>query len=619
MDIVQYLHGLVSPNLGDDVQADLLKQYYALSVCYIAQMGIDVSAPTDLVGLWGQKAVALVKRLSRSFHVSPNDVHTQLNHATPMMMTELSGLLNGQAWSQVLGSGVSALYLPAWAGEFIGGQFVHTHDDPVHTNVHNAHEQTDDEQSLDSTDEISEMDDHELSAHAQNHHTVSARPKKLSPIALGISALAVLALAGLSFGAWHLFKSLKSDDPQTPATAQTTPNSSLNPPRLILTTGENGTLYGCLAEVGNNALQAQFVQILQKNFGQVECIVDVDDSFGSSLVGLERLESIIAMMKSEAFTSIEIIGGQIMVNHPETDVLNRMVGDISLLAPQFSVIAVPPLDRAVAINNSIANATNALNALTDTATPYQLARAINRQHLDFYGTTELPAEFHAPLTLLAQKMSKNPNIKFIIASHTDGTNPNVLANVALSESQAQAVKNFLVQAGVSESQLVTKGVGNAFAISDNITEMGKFQNRRVEFLVFDEMMMSMLTDKINKASTPSAPTAYERPEMVESAPYVPSGNITAEMPVNGMPPVIPPEPVHEVPPPQVSQPAPAPVEIPPSEMNPQPVPEPMPEPMPPQNPNQGNDTDIPQELRELSETTIGSDGVLRGPSYEIRK
>lgn len=600
MDIVQYLHGLVSPNLGEDVQADLLKQYYALSVCHMAQTDVDVSKQTDMLGLWGEQTQALIKRLSRSFHVSPHDLSTQLNQATPMMMAELSGLLEGQSWQYVLGLGVSALYLPAWAGEFISSQFVYSHDvsdDGV----------SDDEQS-DEHDENETVLSKQTAHIKPSHH----KPKKTSPIAWGLGVLALATLVGLSMGAWYVYQSKK----ETPVVAQNVPNSTLNPPRLLLTTGENGTLYGCLAEVGDNALQAQFMQIVQKNFGQVDCIIDIDSAFGSSLVGLERLESIIAMIKSEAFTSIEIVGGQIMVNHPKTDVLNRLVGDIGLLAPQFSVQAVPPLDRAGAINASIAKATDAINALTATSTPYQLVRAINLQHLDFYGTTELPAQYHTPLGLFAQKLIQNPTIKLIIVSHTDANNPDGTANVVLSQAQAQAVKDFLVQSGVPESQLVAKGVGHAFAISDNVTATGQFKNRRVEFLVFDEAMMTMLSDKTNKIAT-TAPAPYERPQMVESAPYVPSDTV-APMPVNGMPPAMLPEPVQSS-----AQPTPMPQHTPPAyEMGDvdgetSASSETLPE---PSTPNVAHtNSNIPQELLELSETSIGSDGVMRGPSYEIRK
>ncbi|MDO4896396.1 MAG: OmpA family protein [Moraxella sp.] len=615
MDIVQYLHGLVSPTLGihdGDPKADLLKQYYALSVCHMAQRHDDISILTGVSALWGEQTQDLIKRFSRSFHLPDTQISSWLDEATPTMINELLGLLGEHALSDMLAQqGVGELYLPAWAGEFIGGQFVST-----------THQPSADTEPL---QEMADVSDDEISQEATQDIAPkpSARPKKIRPIAWGLGALVLMAMAGVSVGAWKLYQ--KSQIPSETAQQTLVSSGHLNPPRLLLTTGENGTLYGCLAEVGDNALQTRFVQILQKNFGQVECIIDIDGAFGSSLVGLERLESIIAMMKSEPFTSIEIVGGQIMVNHPETNVLNRMVGDIGLLAPQFMVSAVPPLDKSTVINDSIDKAMTALNVLDNTATPYQLVRAINLQHIDFYGTTELSELYHAPLALFAQKLISNPSIKLIIASHTDTTNPDMSASVALSQAQAQTVKNFLVSQGVSDGQLVVKGVGSAFPIADNVTQMGQFKNRRVEFLVHDEETMAWLSDKVTKATTP---TTYERPQMVESAPYVPSETSpvmfdepSQPMSVQGMPPVILPEPAYSAPQPVINDGATAVAQtVSPSTsgdgayvgethtIQSQ-------ESTSAQNQNQP----VPQEVLELSETSIGSDGVMRGQSFEIRR
>lgn len=631
MDVVQYLHGLVSPTLGDDGEgvADLLKQYYALSVCRLAQMP-ELSAQVDVAGLWGDDATALVRRLSRSFHLSESKVSSYLNRITPAMTAEIVSLSEGRPLEQILSMhGVGALYLPAWAGEFVSGQYVRHQQNVAQPTSSQPLQDTPSENAslLDSPDE---MTDDMPDAPIQKPVT---RPKQISPVAWGLGALALAGVVGVGVGAWQFYQSSKT---QTPTAQVTTPNGELNPPRLLLTTGENGTLYGCLAEVGNEALQTQFVQILQKNFGQVSCIMDVDSAFGASMVGLERLESIIAMMKSEAFTSIEIIGNQIIVNHPKTDILNRMVGDIGLLAPQFQVSAIAPLDKSAIIQDSIAKATQALNALPETATPYQMVRAVNLQHLDFQGTTHLPETYHPSLTLFAERLLKSPTAKFIIASHTSRAGIDDKAGVSLTESQAQAVKDFLVSQGVPESQLVVKGVGSAFPIADDETEAGQFKNRRVEFLVHDEAMMAWLSEKTAGLNTPTS-VPSERPQMVESAPYVPappSATSSEPMAVQGMPPVILPEPVRTA-----DAPTPVPVNPPPAQVAPAPTPVAQAPQAPamqsgaetaqtrveaemPSYPNaetSSAQSAIPKEVLELSETAIGSDGAVSGQSFEIRK
>ena len=131
----------------------------------------------------------------------------------------------------------------------------------------------------------------------------------------------------------------------------------------------------------------------------------------------------------------------------------------------------------------------------------------------------------------------------------------------------------------------------------------------------------MITDRVNKIATSVMPATHERPQMVESAPYIPSDMaVSAPMPVNGMPPVMLPEPVQSTPSAQ-SAPMPSsqpmPQFAPSDEMAYETSEMPITESVAPSAPN--INSTIPQEVLELSETSIGSDGVLRGPSYEIRK
>lgn len=79
-------------------------------------------------------------------------------------------------------------------------------------------------------------------------------------------------------------------------------------------------------------------------------------------------------------------------------------------------------------------------------------------------------------------MKKYPELKVRISGHTDSQGP-YRHNVDLSKRRAQAVKRYMVGAGIDEGRIETEGFGPDQPIDTNDTADGRAKNRRIEFTI----------------------------------------------------------------------------------------------------------------------------------------
>ncbi len=86
------------------------------------------------------------------------------------------------------------------------------------------------------------------------------------------------------------------------------------------------------------------------------------------------------------------------------------------------------------------------------------------------------------LNEVALALKDNPTIKVQVEGHTDSRGGDA-KNLKLSQGRAESVLAYLVRQGISADRLSAKGFGEAVPISDNRTQVGREQNRRVEFLI----------------------------------------------------------------------------------------------------------------------------------------
>jgi outer membrane protein OmpA-like peptidoglycan-associated protein len=106
---------------------------------------------------------------------------------------------------------------------------------------------------------------------------------------------------------------------------------------------------------------------------------------------------------------------------------------------------------------------------------------IDNIYFNFDKTTLKEASF-PELDRLTDLMDQNPGIKIEIIGHTDSKGSDDY-NLTLSEGRAQAVMAYLLDKGVAQDRMTSKGLGEASPISSNNTDEGRAENRRVEFTI----------------------------------------------------------------------------------------------------------------------------------------
>lgn len=97
------------------------------------------------------------------------------------------------------------------------------------------------------------------------------------------------------------------------------------------------------------------------------------------------------------------------------------------------------------------------------------------------GTT-LSASARQDLTSFATSLLNNPETNVQIFGFTDDTG-SMAVNTRVADGRADAVRNFLLNSGVSASRLTAEGLPMTDYIAPNTTPEGRAQNRRVEIYI----------------------------------------------------------------------------------------------------------------------------------------
>lgn len=91
----------------------------------------------------------------------------------------------------------------------------------------------------------------------------------------------------------------------------------------------------------------------------------------------------------------------------------------------------------------------------------------------------LTAPSQAQIALVSEIIKSSPTAKVLISSFTDNQGiPG--ANITLSQSRADSVRNAMISQGVSADRIQAKGFGDKNPVADNSTAEGRALNQRIE-------------------------------------------------------------------------------------------------------------------------------------------
>ena len=100
---------------------------------------------------------------------------------------------------------------------------------------------------------------------------------------------------------------------------------------------------------------------------------------------------------------------------------------------------------------------------------------------DFDSSVLKPAS-RTQLDQVASVLVKYPDTDILVMGHTDSKGSEDY-NLNLSERRAASVRNYLEAQGVATLRIRSRGFGESVPVSDNTSDLGRAQNRRVELSI----------------------------------------------------------------------------------------------------------------------------------------
>ncbi len=121
-----------------------------------------------------------------------------------------------------------------------------------------------------------------------------------------------------------------------------------------------------------------------------------------------------------------------------------------------------------------------------------------------FGKYNLRPEARERLAKISGIVLNYPDLHFVAEGHTDDVGSDTF-NQQLSEKRAAAVRDYLVQQGITDTSVTAVGLGKTQPVAPNSTAQGRQQNRRVELIVSGEVIGTQIGAMPKATAAPEVP------------------------------------------------------------------------------------------------------------------